>query len=107
MLVRDIYKGFLYHFDLNENRTQFSLDGTLKDMIANQKGKIADVLPGQGLDSRVTDIEVSPYDGYVYVVTSLDQYLEFFTFRILCPVYSNIQEIKSRCLSIVRIEKRC
>jgi aldose sugar dehydrogenase len=69
MVVGDINNGFLYHFDLNENRTELSLNGTLQDKIANDKGELFDTILAQGFDGGITDIEVSPYDGYLYVVT--------------------------------------
>ena len=69
MFVGDINNGFLYHFDLNQNRTELLLDGVLGDKIANEKIELADVLLGQGFDGGITDIEVSPYDGYLYVLT--------------------------------------
>jgi aldose sugar dehydrogenase len=70
MFVGDINNGFLYHFDLNKNRSELLLNGVLQDKIANEKGELADILFGQGFGGGITDLEVSPYDGYLYIVTS-------------------------------------
>ena len=69
IFVGDINNGFLYHFDLNKNRTEILLDGVLQDKIANEKSELADVLFGQGFDGGITDVEVSRYDGYLYILT--------------------------------------
>ena len=37
IFVGDFNNGNLYHFDLNKNRTELSLDGELQDKIANEK----------------------------------------------------------------------
>ena len=31
--------------------------------------RLGDILFGQGFDGGITDLEVSPYDGYLYVVS--------------------------------------
>ena len=61
--------GKIYHFELNNERTSLSLDGDLRDNIANQSAELKEVIFGEGFDGAVTDIEVGPYDGYLYVVT--------------------------------------
>jgi aldose sugar dehydrogenase len=60
--------SFLYHFDLNENRTALALPGELADKVADSPDELDDsgVIFGTGL--RVTDLEVGP-DGYLYVLT--------------------------------------
>ena len=60
--------GYVFHFDLNSNRTELYLKGPLKDRIANNYG---DELPnnifGDGFDV-ISDITVGP-DGYLYIVS--------------------------------------
>ena len=71
MFVGDINNGFLYHFDLVKNRTILDLDdeaGALADKVANTSSELTDVIFGQGFGG-ITDIEVGPYDGYLYVVS--------------------------------------
>jgi hypothetical protein len=54
---------FLYHFDLNEDRTELSLNGPLEDKIADQEEELEEVIFGEGFYG-VTDLEVGPHDGY-------------------------------------------
>jgi glucose/arabinose dehydrogenase len=70
MFVGDINNGFVYHFDLNKNRTELLLNGVLQDKIANERSELAGILFGQGFDGGITDLEVSPYDGYLYMLTA-------------------------------------
>jgi glucose/arabinose dehydrogenase len=66
MFVADI-NGRIYHFDLNEDRTELDLNGPLTDKVANSDLEIRDLIFAQGLD-MVTDMEVGP-DGYLYVLS--------------------------------------
>jgi len=59
--------GRIYHFDLNENRTELDLDGPLSDKFANSDLELQDLIIGQGFDT-ITDMEVGP-DGYLYVLS--------------------------------------
>ncbi|HEX2305669.1 MAG TPA: PQQ-dependent sugar dehydrogenase [Nitrososphaeraceae archaeon] len=70
MFVGD-FQGNIYHFDLNEDRTALSLNGTLKDKVADSSERrgLQDIIFGQGF-GIITDIEVGP-DGYLYVVSFL------------------------------------
>jgi glucose/arabinose dehydrogenase len=70
MFVGD-FQGNIYHFDLNEDRTALSLNGTLKDKVAesSERRGLQDIIFGQGF-GIITDIEVGP-DGYLYVVSFL------------------------------------
>jgi glucose/arabinose dehydrogenase len=72
MFVGDFHNGYLYHFDLNKKRTGLSLDkgeeGPLQDKIANSIEELRKVIFGRGFGG-ITDIEVGPYDGYLYVVS--------------------------------------
>lgn len=66
--------AIIYHFDLNKDRDQFSLNGPIKDKVANNNQEMGDVIfvKGLGLEGLgsigITDLEVSP-DGYLYVLT--------------------------------------
>jgi hypothetical protein len=68
----------IYHFDLNEDRTELLLNGSLADKVANSsdvemQGKIF------GNDFGViTDLEVGP-DGYLYALS----YMTGTIFRII------------------------
>ena len=66
IFVGDIDKGNLYHFDLNEDRTELVLKGPLVDKLADSDDENEGIIFGQGFGA-ITDIEVGP-DGYLYVV---------------------------------------
>lgn len=72
LFVGDISNGYLYHFDLVKNRTALDLDdgsgGALADRIANTTSELKDVIFGRGFGG-ITDLEVGPYDGFLYVVS--------------------------------------
>ena len=63
------YKGgLIYHFDLDKDRNQLLLKGTLKDRVANSSKEMDDVIFAQGLaPGGISDLEVGP-DGYLYVL---------------------------------------
>jgi glucose/arabinose dehydrogenase len=46
--VGDIHNGFLYHFELNQTRTGFLLEGTLTDKVANTTAELEQVILGKG-----------------------------------------------------------
>jgi aldose sugar dehydrogenase len=66
IFVGDIDKGNLYHFDLNEDKTELILEGPLADKLADTDEENEGIIFGQGFGA-ITDIEVGP-DGYLYVV---------------------------------------
>jgi glucose/arabinose dehydrogenase len=68
MFVAGFLSGNVYHFDLNENRTALEVDGGLKDRIANSTKELEDVIFAKGFGG-ITDIEVGPYDGNLYIVS--------------------------------------
>jgi glucose/arabinose dehydrogenase len=68
MFVAGFLNGNVYHFDLNENRTALEVDGGLKDRIANNTKELEDVIFAKGFGG-ITDIEVGPSDGYLYLVS--------------------------------------
>ena len=68
MFVADYHGGNIYHFKLNQNRTDLVLNGTLADKIANNAQELEDILFVAGMGA-ITDLQVSPYDGYLYAVS--------------------------------------
>jgi aldose sugar dehydrogenase len=69
MFVGDIKKGNLYHFDLNQARTGLVLDGTLSNKISNTPNDSQPVIFASGFEEGITDLQVGPDDGYLYVLT--------------------------------------
>lgn len=67
LFVGDVNNKNIYHFDLNKARTNLSLNGPLKDTIANTPEELKDLIFAQGFD-RITGMEVGP-DGYLYIVS--------------------------------------
>ena len=66
MFVGSIVTGNIYHFDLNEDRTQLVLTGELEDKIAETRETGAeDIVFGEGF-AGISDLEVGP-DGYLYI----------------------------------------
>ena len=59
--------GVIYHFDLNNDRTQLALNGELQDKVADTNEELQDVIFGKNMDS-ITDLETGP-DGYLYVLS--------------------------------------
>jgi aldose sugar dehydrogenase len=68
MFVAGFNKGNIYHFDLNENRTELILPGPLKDKVADKPAELKDIIFAKGF-GRITDLQVGP-DGYLYVLSS-------------------------------------
>ena len=70
MFIGDTNLGWLYNFKLNPQRTglMFSDNSTLADKIANTPEEIQETIFGKGF-GVITDIQVSPYDGNLYVLT--------------------------------------
>jgi glucose/arabinose dehydrogenase len=68
MFVSDVVTGRIYHFDLNEDRTELILEGTLADKVAETRDTgIEDIVFAEGFGG-ITDLEVGP-DGYLYIVS--------------------------------------
>jgi len=68
IFVSDITQGNIYHFDLTGNRTNLILDGLLADKMSNNSTENQDIIFGEGFGG-ISDLEVGPYDGYLYVVS--------------------------------------
>jgi aldose sugar dehydrogenase len=64
LFVADIKSGNIYHFDLNENRSGFLLNGSLADKIADNNKQLIDILFAENR-AGITDLEVGP-DGNLY-----------------------------------------
>ena len=72
LFVGDITFGNIYHFDLNKNRTQLILTGELEDKIVeNSKTDQKSIKFAENFGG-ITDLEVGPYDGYLYVLSYHD-----------------------------------
>jgi hypothetical protein len=70
LFVGDYNNGNLYHFDLNENRTQLILGGGLADRALDPGDEVNDILFGTGFGG-IADVKVGP-DGYLYILTFQD-----------------------------------
>ena len=66
LFVGDINNGRLYHFEVNEDRTDLTFDGVLADRVANNPNELNSVIFGTGFRS-ISDIEVGP-DGHLYLL---------------------------------------
>jgi glucose/arabinose dehydrogenase len=73
LFVGDINNGHLYHFELNKDRTQLVLEDSLADKVAdtNSNYELDQIKFGKGFGG-ITDIQVGPYDGLLYVVSKND-----------------------------------
>ena len=58
----------LYHFKLNQNRTELALNDTLADKIVDNPLELAGIKFAEGMGA-ITDLQVSPYDRYLYSVS--------------------------------------
>ncbi|MFX0212212.1 MAG: PQQ-dependent sugar dehydrogenase [Candidatus Hodarchaeota archaeon] len=67
MFVGDTNEGYLYHFELNEQRDglQFTTPGLTTDLVADNKQELEEIIFGQGFGT-ITDIETGP-DGWLYI----------------------------------------
>jgi aldose sugar dehydrogenase len=68
MFVGDVNTGNLFNFKLDEERTGLDLAGPLSDKVANTPDELQDNnIFGSGF-GVITDIQVGPDDGYLYVL---------------------------------------
>ena len=70
MFVGDVSNGTIYHYELNENRSAFALEGALDDTVANTPEEAEDAIFGTGFGG-ITDIKTGP-DGYLYILSFVD-----------------------------------
>jgi aldose sugar dehydrogenase len=85
IFLGDVNDGRIYHFDLNQNRTQLLLDGQVEDMIADNADEIPKKMVFGQEFGPITDIELGP-DGYMYVLTHDES--DGAIYRII-PVFNN------------------
>ena len=66
----DVDHGYLYNFKLDQDRTRLLLSGPLQDKVADTPDELEDggVIFGKGF-GVITDMQVGPADGYLYVLT--------------------------------------
>ena len=69
MFVGDYKNGNLYHFKLNQARTGLVLNETLANKISNTSQDSQPLIFASGFDGGITDLQVGPDDGYLYVLT--------------------------------------
>jgi aldose sugar dehydrogenase len=69
LFVGDVHNGRIYHFDLNEDRTELVLEGPLADKIIDTPTieEFSNIIFGEDFGG-ITDLEIGP-DGYLYVVS--------------------------------------
>jgi glucose/arabinose dehydrogenase len=67
LFVGDTNNGYLYHFDLTEDRASLQLDGALRDKIADNPDELKGIIFGINF-GQITDIDVSP-DGYLHILS--------------------------------------
>jgi aldose sugar dehydrogenase len=75
LFVGDINNGYLYYFEVNENRTGLKLDYNydskgLTDTVADNKNEVSKMIFGSGFRG-ITDIQTGP-DGYLYILSYFD-----------------------------------
>ena len=70
MFVGDVDNGYLYNFKLNQDRTGLLLNGPLQDNTADSPDELEEggIIFGKGF-GVITDMQVGPGDGYLYVLT--------------------------------------
>ena len=70
LFLGDIHAGNIYHFSLNQERTELMLPEPLLDRVADTDTETAsEAIHFATGFAGISDIEVSPYDGYMYVVS--------------------------------------
>jgi glucose/arabinose dehydrogenase len=67
IFVGDGNNGNIYHFDLNNDRTELVLQGPLADKVADNISENQNIIWGKGF-GIITDIQVGP-DGYLYILS--------------------------------------
>src|SRR4029079_2545000 len=67
LFVADVNSGSIYDFNMNSNRTDFVLEGSLSDKIADTLADLQPITFAHGFGG-ITDLEVGP-DGYLYVLS--------------------------------------
>lgn len=68
MLVADFNNGIVYHFDLDEERTELDLTGSLSDKIASEDDSSMEDIKFVQAPGGVIDLQIGP-DGFIYIVS--------------------------------------
>jgi aldose sugar dehydrogenase len=66
--------GNIYHFELNKERTELLLpfNNSISDKVVSSNETYDVIIFGEGFGG-ITDIEVGPGDGYLYILTFNDR----------------------------------
>ena len=67
LFIGSVEDGRIFHFKLNDNRTELVLPNSLKSKIVSENRE-DQIMFGKGF-GIVTDLQVGPHDGYLYVVS--------------------------------------
>jgi aldose sugar dehydrogenase len=70
IFVGSVKNGIIYHFNPSKDRKSLSLSGDLSDLVFNKKDDATQITFGKNF-GIITDLKVSPYDGYLYVVSGI------------------------------------
>ena len=84
VFVASFNTGYIFHFQLNKDRTGFLLDGDLADAVADEFTESDELVFAKNF-GRITDMAIGP-DGYLYILTIRG--LEGAIYRIV-PVSNN------------------
>ena len=77
IFIGDINTGYLYFFNLDDNRTGIRIDPStsgrndLADSVADPQDDLSSAVFAKGFNGRITDVETGP-DGYLYILTYSD-----------------------------------
>lgn len=64
--VASFNTGYIYHFELNDDRTGFLLEGDLADDVADEFNEAEELVFAKNF-GRITDMAIGP-DGYLYIL---------------------------------------
>jgi aldose sugar dehydrogenase len=67
MFVGSVENGRLFHFKLDDNRTEIILPESTDDKILKEEREVSSIL-GENF-GIITDLQIGPHDGYLYVVS--------------------------------------
>ena len=73
MFVSTAGGGKIYNFDLSQDRKQLVLKNELSDKVVDSNVEEDSITFAEGF-TMITDLEVNPYDGSLYVVSPVDGY---------------------------------
>ena len=71
MFVSTAGGGKIYNFDLSQDRKQLVLKDTLADKVVDSDIEEDSITFAEGF-TMITDLEMNPYDGYLYLVSPID-----------------------------------